>query len=318
MINKNNYSLLGHTNIRVSNLCFGTLTVSPLQCNFTNKEASELFCYAIDKGINFFDTAELYNTYCSLKEAILYKEDIVIASKAYCHDEKTAQKSIDKALIALDRSYIDIFLLHEQESRCTIEGHWGAIEHIRKRIKQGDVRAGGLSTHHISAVEASLGIEELEIIHPIYNYKALGIIDGDDVEMKSAITKAIADGKGVYLMKALGGGHLINDAKKAINFARNIKGISSIAVGMKSTDEIDYNYALFNNELPNETATNNISMIERKLYIHDWCIGCGRCVEACQHNALQLIDNKVVINRNKCVLCGYCADKCKDFCIKVI
>ncbi len=318
IVNKSNYSLLGNTDILVSNICFGTLTISPLQCNFAVSDASKLFCYAIDKGINFFDTAELYKTYKPLKEALKYKNDIVISTKAYCYDEKTAQTSIDNALRKLGRSYIDIFMLHEQESIHTIRGHWEAIEHIQKRIKQGDIRAAGISTHHIAAVEASVDIEEITVIHPIYNMKSLGIVDGNCDEMKQAIEKAVSKQKGVYLMKALGGGHLIGNAKSAICFAREVKGVSSIAVGMKSKEEIDYNIALFNNSEPEDITKKNINNITRQLHIHDWCIGCGKCVKACQHNALVICDKKAVVNQDKCILCGYCADKCKDFCIKVI
>ena len=45
-------------------------------------------------------------------------------------------------------------------------------------------------------------------------------------DARKAIENAIIDGKGIYLMKELGGGHLINEADFAIDFARNIKGVS--------------------------------------------------------------------------------------------
>lgn len=318
MANKITYNELGSTGIEVSNLCFGTLTVSPLQCNYSSQDAAKLFCYAIDKGINFFDTAQLYSTYEPLKRAIEYKNDIVISSKAYCYDKKTAEESIDEALRSIGRSYIDVFLLHEQESKHTIRGHWEAVEHILSRIEKGDIRTAGISTHHIAAIEAALCLKELQVIHPIYNEKGIGIIDGTKEQMRQAIDNSVSYGKGIYLMKALGGGHLIKNSLNALNHAKSIDGIASIAVGMKNEQEIDYNVSVFSGTVPNKELTDKINRTERHLHIHDWCIGCGSCVEVCQHEALKIVNNKVEVDSKKCILCGYCATRCKDFCIKVI
>ena len=317
---RNNLSInsLGISDIKVSSLCFGTLTVSPLQRAFSVKEAADLFCYAIDSGINFFDTAALYDTYAPLKEAVKYKKDIVVATKDYCYDEKTAEQSLDNALKAIGRDYVDIFLLHEQESMHTIRGHWEAIRYLLRRKQKGDIKAIGLSTHYIAAVRDCLRYPEIEIIHPIYNKSGLGIVDGTKQEMHDAIIDGLEQNKGIYLMKALGGGHLISDAKEAFAEAMRIDGISSIAVGMKSREEIDYNVALFCGQTPQAELKEKLDLAERRLLIHDWCIGCGACVAACDKGALSLVDGKAAVARDKCVLCGYCAPKCKEFCIKVI
>ncbi len=309
---------LGVSDIKVSSLCFGTLTVSPLQKAFSVNEAAKLFCYAIDNGINFFDTAALYDTYAPLKEALKYKKDTVIATKDYCYDENTARKSLDTALKSIGRDYVDIFLLHEQESTHTIRGHWEAIEHLIKRRQKGDIRAIGLSTHFIAAVRDSLKYPEIEILHPIYNRSGLGIVDGSEDKMRATIEQAVERGKGIYIMKALGGGHLITDAEKAFHKAMSINGISSIAVGMKSREEIDYNTALFSGNKPKSGLKEKLDTEERMLHIHDWCVGCGACVAACDKGALSVVEGKAVVDMNKCVLCGYCAPKCKEFCIKVI
>ena len=52
-----NYKKLGKTDLKVSSICLGTMTWG--QQN-TQKEAFEQMDYALDQGINFFDTAELY------------------------------------------------------------------------------------------------------------------------------------------------------------------------------------------------------------------------------------------------------------------
>lgn len=318
MENKLSMNNLGSTDIKVSSLCFGTLTVSPLQCNFTTKDSSNLFCHAIDNGINFFDTAALYGTYPPLKEAVKYKNDIVIATKDYCYDTKTAEKSVNLALKGIGRDYIDIFLLHEQESIHTLRGHWEAIEYLVKRKAKGDIKAIGLSTHFISALRDSIDIKEIEVIHPIYNKRGLGIVDGDALMMRNAIETSTIKGKGIYLMKVLGGGHLSSGASSAFKAAHKLEGISSIAVGMKSKEEIDYNISFFSGIEPDEKLKSKLDKTAKKLHIHDWCIGCGKCVASCDKSALSLANGKVIVNQEKCVLCGYCAAKCKDFCIKVI
>ena len=50
---------LGRTNIRVSRLCFGTLTIGPLQANLSVDEGASLIRSALQRGVNFIDTAEL-------------------------------------------------------------------------------------------------------------------------------------------------------------------------------------------------------------------------------------------------------------------
>ena len=312
------YNNLGNTEIKVSSLCFGTLTVSPLQCDFSTSDSADLFCYAIDQGINFFDTANLYGTYPPLKEAVKYKKDIVIATKDYCYDEKTAQASLERALSGIGRDYVDIFLLHEQESVHTIRGHWEAIEYLLKRKKAGDIKAIGLSTHFVSAVRAVAQYDELDIIHPIYNMRGLGIVDGSREDMLDAINLAVYKNKGIYLMKALGGGHLIPKADEAFKAAMKVDGIGSIAVGMKTKAEVDLNVSIFSKIEPTKELRQKVSTEKRKLLIHDWCTGCGSCVSSCDKGAISIIDSRATVDENKCVLCGYCAAKCKDFCIKVI
>ena len=53
-----NFKKLGNTNIQVSTICLGTMTWGEQN---TQKDAFEQMDYAIDQGINFFDTAEIYS-----------------------------------------------------------------------------------------------------------------------------------------------------------------------------------------------------------------------------------------------------------------
>lgn len=83
-----------------------------------------LLTYALEQGINFFDTAELYENYAHIREALKdWQGQTIIATKSYAYAAVTAAASLERARRELNRDYIDIILLHEQESEHTLRGH---------------------------------------------------------------------------------------------------------------------------------------------------------------------------------------------------
>jgi len=314
------YTILGQTGIKVSYLCFGCLTISPLQRNLPINKGVDLLVYAFDMGINFYDTAELYKTNEYLKEFIKLRprQDIVIATKSYAYDARGAQQSLEKALREMGTDYIDIFLMHEQESDLTIKGHYEALEYYLKARDKGFIRAVGLSTHNIRAVTASIKYEGIQVIHPIINYKGVGIEDGGIDDMLEAVSNAYSAGKGIYAMKPLGGGTLIKDRQACFDFVLGLKNIHSIAVGMQTREEVSANIAVFNGRKIPDDIYNKLGQYRRKLHIDDWCEGCGNCKDHCGQKALKIIHGKARVDEKKCILCGYCGAKCPLFCIKII
>ena len=312
-------SVLGNTNIEVSRLCFGSLTMTPFQANLSISEGAYLIQYGFERGINFLDTAEIYDNYAYIKKALLgiKREDYCIASKTYAYTKEMAKDSLEKALKEIGTDYIDLFLLHEQESIHTVRGHFEAIEYFIKAKEEGKIRAIGISTHKIAGAKAVKEIPEIEIIHPIVNKYGIGINDGSIEEMLSELNDLHNMGKGIYAMKPLGGGHLISELESSFNFVKNIPYIDSIAIGLQSKDEIDSNiYLLEHDTLPKELKR-ELSKKNRRLIVADYCIGCGNCERRCQQKAIEVIDGIAVPN-DKCILCGYCATVCPEFCIKVI
>lgn len=311
---------LGQTGIEVSKLCFGGLTIGPLQKNLSPREGGEVIKYAFDRGVNFIDTAQLYGTYEHIEHALrsIDRKDFVIASKSYAYDKKTALESVNEALEKMKTDYIDVFLLHEQESEHTVRGHYEALETFIKLKEKGIIRAVGLSTHAIAGVEAAIKYDEIEVIHPILNVSGLGITDGSRDRMYEAIKIFHTKGGGVYSMKPLGGGNLLNRVDESFNYVLGLSNIDSIAVGMQQFDEIDYNIRRFSGMEIDENLKNRLANKSKKLMIADWCVNCGACIERCQQNALSIGHEQPVIHYDKCVTCGYCASVCKDFCIKVI
>ncbi len=313
---------LGARGPHVSRLCFGTLTMGPLQRNLSAEQGGALIAYAAAHGVDFVDTAEIYGTYPHIREALRSYPDLRICTKSYAHDEKSAADSLEKAQQELGRSYIDVFLLHEQESVHTLRGHERALRFLAQKKREGVIGAIGLSTHHVAAVRAAVGFGRdfggLDVIHPIFNRDGLGIVDGVRSEMEEACLAAKQAGIGVFAMKPLGGGHLIAAPQTAMAYVLAHPAVDAIAVGMQSQAEIDYQLAIFAGQSPDCATRKAVDGAPRQVMVHDWCEKCGACVARCSQRAITLGEQRAEILAAKCVRCGYCATACPQFCIKVI
>lgn len=309
---------LGSWGPEVSEVCFGSLAISPLQGRVTEEEGIFVLKYALEQGVNWIDTAEIYDNYAQIETATRGHPEVRIVSKSYSVTAAEMRLSIEKARTALKRETLDFFLLHEQESALTLKGHSGAWEELLRAKEQGIVRWIGISTHAVAGVRAGALQPGLDVIHPIVNYQGLGIIDGTLQEMLEALSFAAELGVGIYAMKVFGGGHLTDDPEKAVAFVRSIPGVQAMALGMSTREEVDYNLLLLAEKAIPEDLREKVKHRERKLYIADWCQGCGRCLEACPQGALHLENNAAVVDPGACVLCGYCGRVCEHFCLKIV
>jgi len=314
------YRKLGKTGIEVSRLCFGGLTVGPLQSNMTFEDGGKVIESALNSGVNFIDTAQMYETYGHIRHGIknFNRNDLVICSKSYAYSTETAEESLMEALKELNTDYIDVFLLHEQESEHTIRGHYEALEYYMRMKEKGIIRAVGLSTHRVSGVLGALKYDEIEIIHPIINKAGLGIQDGSIEEMLQAVDAFHKKGGGVFGMKPIGGGNLISSVDECFDYVLGLPMLDSIAVGMQSVAEVEANVAIFEGREVSDQVKLKLNQTNRRLKIASWCTGCGACVEKCTHGALSIDKGKAEVVKEKCVICGYCSSVCPDFCIKVI
>jgi len=311
---------LGKTEIKVTELCFGALPIGPLQSNISVEKGAKLIRASLERGINFIDTAEVYKTYPYIRKALEdYNGEVIIATKSNAKTYKKMEQSIKDALESLGRSYIDIFLLHAARVTPSVfEERAGAFQCLNDYKAKGVIRAIGISTHAVGIVRRATEIKEIDVIFPIINKLGMGIIGGSADNMVKAISEAYKAGKGLYAMKALAGGHLIDQLEESFNFVRNIKGISSIAVGMVDQEELELNLKIFNDEeIPQELLTQKIKPSKR-LLILSFCKGCGTCVKTCPNNALSLENGKAVVDHKLCILCGYCNPVCPEFAIRLI
>lgn len=314
------YNVLGKTGIKVSKLCFGSLTVSPLQANINPEDAGSVIEEAVALGINFIDTAQLYRNYPHIRNGIdrlKEKDKLVIATKAVPKKGEDFSKAVEEARLALNRDVIDIFHLHGEKDMQSLKDHQSALDTLFNYKAKGKVRAVGISTHYVAGVYAAIEAG-LDVVHPMFNKQGLGIVDGTIEQMEEAIKTAREKGLGVYAMKALGGGNLHNRAAECLDYVINFPYCDSIAVGMKTKEEVRANVSFFENGKFTDEEINSLKRNEKKLFIEEFCKDCGKCVKFCHQSALSLVNGKAVCDTSKCVLCGYCSTVCPGFCIRVV
>ena len=176
------YTKLPHTEIEVSKICLGTMTWGNQN---TEEEGHEQINYALDKGINFLDTAELYpvpahkDRYADTERVIGNwfkkngnREDIVLASKIAGKAEMTKFirttgftrdaiiEAVEGSLTRLQTDYIDLYQLHwpdrntnyfgQRGYKHDISDHWEdnihqVLETMRDLIREGKIKHVGLS-----------------------------------------------------------------------------------------------------------------------------------------------------------------------------
>jgi aryl-alcohol dehydrogenase-like predicted oxidoreductase len=315
-------NILGKTGLSVSELCFGVLPMGPNQFGLTPEEGGELIAHAIRGGVSFLDTAQAYGTYPHIKNAFDRLGDdadgVVVSTKSAAASYGDMEKAVMEAREALGRDVLDIFLLHAARvDRSVFSARAGALECLVDMKAKGFIKAVGISTHSVDVVRAAASIEELDVVFPIINKIGMGILHGTKQDMEQAIKKASDKGKGLFAMKALAGGNLLNDREEAFSYVRSLPGISSVAVGMVQMDEVEMNLRIFNGQpVPAELAEK--TMKTKKLIIQAFCVGCGSCVKTCPNAAMTLVDGKACNDKSKCILCGYCAPVCPQFAIRLV
>lgn len=311
--------ILGATGLKVSGLCFGALPMGPLQAGLTVEAGGVLILEGLTQGINFIDTAEIYQTYPHIRWALeRFTGNVVIATKSTATGYREMKESVANCLMALGRDQLEIVHLHAARDSNPLVNRSGALEALLELKSQKVIRAIGVACHSVTGIEQAALDPRIDIIFPLINRTGLGILDGTVGEMVAAIDIAGRNNKGIYAMKALGGGTLLDDVIQNINFVRREVGIPVVAVGMLRQAELDMNLAIFEDR---SVAANNLAetrQYRKKAKVTFLCKGCGRCIDLCHNNAITLTGNQAVIDSTKCLLCGYCSRECPQFAIRVI
>ena len=152
------YTTLGNTGIEVSRICVGCMSYGKASEDFHRwtldpDESRKMIGHALDLGVNFFDTANVYSFGTSeeylgqaLRDLGIARDKVVIASKVFFNEGKLSRKAIlreiDGTLKRLGTDYLDLYQIHRFDYSTPIEE---TMETLDSLVKAGKVRALGAS-----------------------------------------------------------------------------------------------------------------------------------------------------------------------------
>lgn len=141
---------LGKTGVKVSILGLGTASMG--EGPQTVPQCASVFAEAIDRGINYIDTARIYgNAETALGQVLkTRREKTFLVTKCMTDTRKQAQKSFEKSLAELGVDHVDLLHLHSTGDRDLdkVLGDGGAWEYLLEMKKQGKTRFLGITGHN--------------------------------------------------------------------------------------------------------------------------------------------------------------------------
>jgi aryl-alcohol dehydrogenase-like predicted oxidoreductase/NAD-dependent dihydropyrimidine dehydrogenase PreA subunit len=310
---------LGNSGLEVSRIGMGVMKIGRTQLNLPIEAGADIVGYGIDRGISFLDTAEWYQTYPYIAEALRTRrvksgfEMPVIASKSLHGSYEAMAKAVDDARRALDLDVIDIFLLHEVREAPDFEDRRPAWSCLCDMKTRNIVKAIGISTHYVDVAELNAELPESDILFPLINKDGLGIREGKGFgtaeAMAAAIKRNSEAGKGVFAMKVFGGGNLTGRYIECLDYADSLPGVDSIMIGMSERREVDDAVAYAEGTI-DRSYVPDISGKKIRIDQGD-CEGCGACIDICPNKALHMKDSGTAeVDHGVCLTCGYCAPAC--------
>jgi aryl-alcohol dehydrogenase-like predicted oxidoreductase len=221
------YRLLGQTGLYVSELCLGTMTyggntgiwetIGNLQQDAVNEQVK----FAVEAGINFIDTANVYATGKSelllgesLKMLGLKREQLIVATKATGSMDDSPNgrgqsrhhlfNQVDASLKRLQLDYIDLYQLHGFDPLTPFEESLSALNDL---VRSGKVRYIGLCNMAAWQVMKSLSVSERLNLAKFVSVQAYYTVAGRDLERE--LVPLIQDQKlGLMVWSPLAGGLL--------------------------------------------------------------------------------------------------------------
>ncbi len=221
------YNTLGHTGLLVSELCLGTMTFAAAEgmwkpiAGVEQKLADELVRRALDAGINFIDTADVYTNGESEKTLAqslgnlgIARKDVVIATKGYGRtgpgrndigaSRAHLMHAVDASLQRLRTDYIDLYQIHAFDTVTPIEETLRALNTL---VEQGKVRYIGCSNWMAWQIMKALGFCAAKNLARFDTLQAYYSLAGRDLERE--IVPLLQDQKvGLLVWSPLAGGLL--------------------------------------------------------------------------------------------------------------
>lgn len=177
------YKWLGRTGIKVSELCFGTMSFGG---DADEKESAKMYAATRDRGINFFDCANAYSR--GKAETILGKlmaserDDLIITSKCFNPmsddinsrggNRRNILSAVEASLKRLNTDRLEVLFMHRWDAVVPLEETLRALEQL---VTDGKVLHLGASNYSAWQVAKGLGISErmgwsrFDVIQPMYS-----------------------------------------------------------------------------------------------------------------------------------------------------
>ena len=209
------YRYLGDTGVKVSPLCFGTMSFGGIADEGTS---AAMFRRCREVGINFFDCANVYEG--GRSEEILgaliqdCRDEVVITSKAYfpMGDDPNARgasryhltRAVEGSLRRLGTDYIDLYFVHRFDEQTALEETLRALDDL---VRQGKVLYLGASNFAAWQVMKALGISRREALAPFHVIQPMYNLVKRQAEVE-LLPMAQSERLGVIPYSPLGGGLL--------------------------------------------------------------------------------------------------------------
>ena len=214
---------LGNTGVRVSELCFGAMTFGGKGYwanigQVGQKEADDLVNIAIDGGINFFDTADVYSE--GMSELLLGKalgtkrNSVVLATKVRGrtgsgpNDVGLSRRHIidscNTSLKRLGTDYIDLYQVHSFDPRTPLEETLRTLDDL---VREGKVRYVGASNFAGWQLMKALAISDTQHLERFITLQAFYSLIARDLE-NELVPLSLDQHLGILPWSPLGGGFL--------------------------------------------------------------------------------------------------------------
>lgn len=223
------YNQLGRTGLYVSEICLGTMTfggseqagmwraIGALQ----QGEVDAIVGRAIQAGVNFIDTADVYSfgeserlTGQALKNLGVRRSDVVLATKVYGEmgpgpNDRGASRghimdSVQRSLERLQTDHIDLYQIHANDPVTPIDETLRALDDL---TRQGLVRYVGVSNWQAWKIAKALGISEAKGYARFETLQAYYSIAGRDLE-RELVPMLTSENLGLMVWSPLAGGLL--------------------------------------------------------------------------------------------------------------
>ena len=187
---------LGRTNLQVTELGFGAMDTPQVP------EGKDALLSAINLGVNFIDTARIYDGSEFLIGQILSsfnREDLIIASKTINRTRDGAQHDVDRSLSLMNLNRIDLYQLDDvamQDWDLILQEN-GALEGLKIAKYRGLINHIGISSHDLSLIDIAIESKLFDTV--MIEYSAFYS------ETYNLTKKAYQNDIGVIAMRPLGG-----------------------------------------------------------------------------------------------------------------